>query len=349
MSVAKTIFICLSLILVVGPNCYYNSKNDFKFKEEKQKGAHIFGSLDSINIQPFIEQNIEWLTLVPFSDQEDFDSPFISFHGRNTEKGIRRWTQLKQKINLIHDKGLSVFLKPHVWIYNPSQGKWRADIFPSSEENWKLWQKKYTEFILNYANLAEETGVELFCVGTEFTRLSMEKPTFWKQLIQEVRKVYTGKLTYAANWYQEYEAITFWDELDYIGIQAYFPIAENVNPNLEEINTKWKGYLPTLKATSQEHNRKILFTEMGYKSTEDAGIRPWVWIDYSAETDPAISLETQANCYQAFFDSVWDKNWFAGVHFWQMRTNSKRNRGKNNLDFTPQNKPASEVISKGFE
>lgn len=316
-------------------------------KEDKHRGVHVFGRLDSTKIQPIIQNNMEWITFVPFGDQKDYDSPIIRYH-HPTRRSLNdidtRWSK---KIKLAHDFGFKVFLKPHIWIHAPSDEKWRSDIFPTNEKNWETWKESYLEFILLYAKIAEKNKVELFCIGTEFTRLALEKPDFWENIIQEVQNIYSGKITYAANWYKEFEEITFWKELDFIGIQAYFPLVKNKTPTVQQISKGWKKHLPILKKIHKKFNKKILFTELGYKSTVDSAIEPWNWIDYSSNLSKPVSLETQANCYQAFFDSVWGKDWFAGVHIWQWHT-SEKNGGKDNIDFTPRKKPAENVIAKGF-
>ena len=62
--------------------------------------------------------------------------------------------------------------------------------------------------------------MDLFAVGTELKAFAKKRPEFWKQLIQKVRTVYSGPLTYAANW-DEYHEISFWQDLDYIGCLLY--------------------------------------------------------------------------------------------------------------------------------
>ena len=315
----------------------------------KQKGAHIFGHLDSTNLQPFIQNNIDWITLVPYASQKDYDSPSVIYFRKDSLANIRRDSMYKSQIALAHSYGFKVFLKPHIWLHENTDGKWRSDIYPSTEDNWQQWKKDYREYILLYAKVAEKNKVDLFCIGTELTRLSIEKPDYWLALIKEIRTIYSGKITYAANWYKEYENITFWNELDYIGIQAYFPLTKNNYPNVEQISKGWNKYLPKIASISKKYNRKVLFTEMGYKSTSDSAIEPWAWIEYEGNQDRSLSYETQANCYQAFFNSVWEKDWFAGVHIWQMRSEYKKGRGYTDVDFTPQGKPAALIIAKGFE
>ena len=60
--------------------------------------------------------------------------------------------------------------------------------------------------------MAEEEKVDIFCIGTELEKFIEHRPAYWRELIAEVRKVYKGKLTYAANW-DEYKRVPFWDAL----------------------------------------------------------------------------------------------------------------------------------------
>ena len=316
---------------------------------EKQKGAHVFGRLDSINLQPFIKNKYNWITLVPFSGQNDVDSSTLVYHRRNRLDVVRRDSIWRTQIATAHAMGFKVFLKPHIWIHSPKEGKWRSDIFPTSEANWDIWKKEYRDFILLYAKIAQETNVELFCIGTELSRLSVEKPEFWITLIKDIRKIYSGELTYAANWMNEFEQIPFWNDLDYIGIQAYFPLTKNKYPSIEQISEGWQKHLPSMEQIHERFNKKIIFTEMGYKSTADSAIKPWQWIENYADHKDLVSYETQANCYQAFFNEVWDKEWFQGVHIWQLRSHYTGATRRSDLDFTPQGKPAEAVISKEFE
>ena len=56
------------------------------------------------------------------------------------------------------------------------------------------------------------------------------------------RAVYKGKLTYAANWDGEFEEVAFWDALDVIGVQAYFPLTEERVPSVTKLTQAWAPY-----------------------------------------------------------------------------------------------------------
>jgi len=324
--------------------------NNLNIEEEKHKGAHLYGRKDSSNFQFLTRNNIKWVTVIEWGSQKNCSSPIIRHHNEDSVRMRRRDSSRVKEIEVLRAAGFKVFLKPHIWIDEPAAGKWRSDIFPTSDENSELWKASYLDFILRYANLAERGKAEMFCIGTEFSRLTVEKPLFWKEVIREVRKVYSGKITYAANWYNEFEKITFWEDLDYIGIQAYFPLAKKEYASVKQISKGWRKYLPLIKRIHKKYNRKVLFTELGYKSTSDTAISPWEWVDHESNQFKSFSGETQANCYQAFFDMVWEKDWFAGVHFWVLRTDDETSKSfGTNLNFTPIGKPAEQVMAKGFE
>ena len=61
----------------------------------------------------------------------------------------------------------------------------------------------------------------------------------WRALIADVREQTGAPLTYAANW-TDYERVPFWDALDVIGIQAYFPLADSTDSSEEAIRRGWQ-------------------------------------------------------------------------------------------------------------
>ena len=330
--------------LLLGLDHYSN--NDYTI--DKQRGVHVFGRLDSNSLGPIMRSNFDWVTFVPYAGMNEYDSPSLRIHRGGEERIRRRDSMWRNNIKMVHEAGMKVFLKPHIWIGRSGNGKWRSDIDPEGED-WKTWSESYREFILYYAKLAASANADMYCIGTELAILSVKRPEFWIELIEDVREIYSGELTYAANWYKEYDRITFWDKLDYIGIQAYFPLSKKEYASVPDISKGWQKYLGEIEEVHNRFGKKVLFTELGYKSTNDSAVKPWEWMDYSEENREKLSTQTQANCYEAFFDSVWHNDWFAGVHIWQWRSQYERSGGEENLDFTPQRKPAETVITKGFE
>ena len=340
------------LFQFVGCQTTNDKIQSFNFQlPEKQKGMHVFGLRGAPDYTFLEEYNLNWITIVPWGYQPDYNSPVVNHDRRGgASERKRRDSMWVDNILNLKSQGYMVFLKPHIWIHEPSKNKWRSDIFPDNDEDWESWSSTYREFIIRYAKVAEEAGAEMYCVGMELTRLSVEKPDYWRSLIADVREVYNGKLTYAANWYKEYDLVEFWDDLDYIGVQAYFPLTKKDSPSIEDVSKGWKKYIPELESLARNYQKPLLFTEIGYKSMEGTAEKPWVWVEQTERNSSSYAPELQAYCYEAFFKMLWHKEWFAGAHIWQLRGDYGRRRPfrENDLDFTPHKKPAKEVIAKWY-
>lgn len=316
----------------------------------KQRGMHVFGwrDLDQTRVQDLVQTNMEWITLVPFAGQEDYDSDFVGRRNTDYSKWSRRDSFYMKKIKTLKEYGFYIMIKPHIWMHSPSSGKWRSDILPKTAEGWERWAESYRQYIFHYARLSALMDIELFCIGTELHTIVKKHPDFWRQLIIDIRKIYPGKITYAANWNAEMYDVDFWDQLDYIGVQAYFPLTDKTEPKVRDLKKGWKRHIQQLEALHKKYQRPILFSELGYKSTPDAAIEPWAWANTLSGLYKKVSFQTQANCYEAFFQMFWDKDWFAGVHFWEWQSERRRDKQRKNINFTPQEKPAENIMTRWF-
>ncbi len=286
------------------------------------------------------------ITLIQFGFQSRIDVPELRMRTEadwysESDRGIRSLARQADSL------GMGVILKPHIWIsrYN-AEGQSRADLGFDAEPDWEAWQDQYRTLVLHYARLAEETGADMLVVGTELARAARERPEFWRGLIADVRGIYGGALTYAANWWGEYEDIAFWEDLDYIGVQAYFELCEDDAPAKAVLHKGWEPHKAAMQELSRKTRRPILFTEIGYRNVPSAAREPWRWPNRSevgtVEPDDAL----QARLYEVFFESLWSEPWFAGAILWKWRADTSRRR--NHLDFSPQGKLAESVIEDWF-
>lgn len=238
-------------------------------------------------------------------------------------------------IQMAHEEGYSIMLKPHVW---KSHGSFTGHHEYSSEEEWQQFEESYSNYILHYAKIADSLNVKIFCIGTEWERFVSTRSHFWLKLISKIRSIYKGKLTYAANW-DEYKRVPFWQELDLIGIDAYFPLTDQKTPSVAALK---KAMLHVKKELYDYHDSlqlPILFTEYGYRSGNFNTLRPWE-VNESQESN----LKAQSNAYQAFYESFWNDSVFVGGFLWKWFANHSSVGGVKHSGFTPQNKPVSEII-----
>lgn len=251
---------------------------------------------------------------------------------------------IESEIKNLHEMGFKVMLKPHIWIGGGSfdPDNWRSRIDFNDPIERQKWFSSYEEFILGEAELAEKTGVEVFVVGTELVGVSKYTDE-WKKIIEKIRGIYSGKLTYAAEGMNA-QKIEFWDSLDYIGIDAYFPLTDKSAPTLDELTQGWKKYEPQINALSEKYGKQIIFTEIGFKSVEGTAIKPWEW-KQEGETSEA----EQALAFEATSITFKDKPYLAGVFVWKYFTDmNSYEKGNNEKGFTPYVKEAEKIISQWF-
>jgi len=198
---------------------------------------------------------------------------------------------------------------------------------------------------LEMAKFASANAIEMYCIGVEFKTAVRQRPEFWHNLIKEVRQVYSGKLLYAANW-DNYSAVDFWDQLDYIGIDAYFPLIDKANPGLGELKSKWKKQGKILKEYSMQQNKQIVFTEYGYRSSDFAAWNQWEIEQLSS--DQQLNLQIQENAYTAVYESVWGASWLAGGFIWKWYPDLLDAGGSAHSGYTPQNKPVMKIIKSWY-
>ncbi|MGB5369276.1 MAG: glycoside hydrolase, partial [Flavobacteriaceae bacterium] len=155
---------------------------------------------------------------------------------------------------------------------------------------------------------------------------------------------YKGKLTYAANW-DEFQRTSFWDDLDYIGIDAYFPLSDEKLPSVEQLRVGWQRWKPSIAALAKEQNKPILFTEFGYRSMDYTAKKPWL-VDRDVDN---VNLEAQVNATRAIMEEFWNEEWFAGGYVWKWFIEHQSAGGAKDNQFTPQNKPAEAVIGQYYK
>ena len=304
-------------------------------------------------LQRLADLGVTHVTLITFAFQPGHDVPELRMHTdarwfSESDQGIRLLAAEAQAL------GMQILLKPHVWVGGWAGTQERHAIGFATETAWAEWEAAYRRFVLHYARLSEEVGAPVFCIGTELAGPARQRPDFWRRLIAEVRTVYSGHLTYAANWWDEYEHLAFWDALDYVGVQAYFPLSTATAPAAGQLRRGWQRHRRALLRTARRTGRPILFTEIGYRSVPGAAAEPWRWPSREEVGTVAPDEALQARLYEAFFAELWDEPWFAGAIVWKWypprpdQPDRPDRQDRLALDFTPQDKAAEAVIGRWF-
>ncbi len=282
-----------------------------------------------------------WIAVVPYAFTR-LGMPDVHYntHGKQwwgeTPEGVRTC------IEMAHAGGMKVMLKPQVYI----PGSWPGSLDFDKTEDWEKWEAAYEKYILPMAVLADSAKVDLFCVGTEFAVAVVKRPDFWRGLIRKIRDVYHGQITYCATW-ADYQNTPFWDQVDYIGLSAYFPLVPTATPDVDSLRSAWRPVREQLRSFSAQHeNKPILFTEYGYLSVDSAGWRTWE-LENGVESR-AINQAAQANCLEALLSTFQAEPWWAGGFLWKWFPNMQGHEGYPERDYTPQGKLGEGVLRKWY-
>jgi hypothetical protein len=213
---------------------------------------------------------------------------------------------LVRPLRAARERGLKYCVKPHL-AYWGSPFSWRGEIAFDTEETWTRFFDDYRTWIVALARACKDA--DAFVVGTELdATLHHEKE--WRTIIAAVRAVTKAPLTYAANW-TDYERVPFWDALDVIGIQAYFPLSDRTIGE-EELRAAWRPLMSKLRSFGESKGRPIVFTELGYTCSFDAPVRPW-----EGREDGDEALPVQEACLRVALEAVENEPMVIGVFLWK--------------------------------
>ncbi len=272
-------------------------------------GGRDWGS-DAIvqTMEDIREVGANWVSIHPYARiRGDGTVYFRDFDPASPPEHIVR------PIREAHALGMRICIKPHL-AYWRSPFTWRGEITFSDDESWARFWAGYRLWILKLAEACKDA--DLFVVGTELDK-TLHKEDKWRSLIKEVRGSSNVPLTYGANW-TDFDRVPFWDALDLIGIQAYFPVADSSDATLVEIEAGWSKLMERLKDYGSSQDRKVLFTEMGYNRSLEAAVKPW---DYRVDGEEAVRV--QADCFRVGLQAIEQEDAVLGVLLWKWFPNPR--------------------------
>jgi Right handed beta helix region len=279
-----------------------------------------------------------------------------------------------------NSQGLSVMVRPLIDFLDPTKigsygvGDWRSTYNPT---NAATFFASYKTMIVAVAQMAQASGATGLSIGTELDQLTGPAYlSYWTDIITSVRAVFSGKLTYSSDWddnispWQGQHGLTagtgnittqvsFWSQLDYLGIDCYAPISDTANPTLTALVAGWsqtpsdptslsvtgnQSLISYFASVATQTGKPLLFTEIGYESANDAAKQP------SGTSTNVYDPALQASLYTVFFEA-WQQsgnNALVGVYFWNWDPNAAEVGPGNGPNFSPQGQPAQTVVTANF-
>ncbi len=239
--------------------------------------------------------------------------------------------QLRAAIREARALGLTVMVKPHVWVPE----SWAGAIAPRPEADWKTWFSGYRKALTHIAGIAAEEQADALSIGTELRKTTHRAE--WIELVAALRTAFPRTLTYIAHNAEEAESIPFWSKLDAIGVSLYPPLG-NDHDRLGRLMTMTAtaGRLDHLAART---GKRSIIGEIGLRSAVGAGAKPWESAEERvAVADPLLQAEVLGDWL-----TVLRRPTVRGVLVWRWFTDPAAG-GLADTDFTVQGKPAEGVL-----
>lgn len=260
-----------------------------------------------------------------------------------------RYTASDASLSVVIKEAQALGLEVNIAVYvDPATGEWRAYLAPDDRS---LWFSEYAGILDHLAALSQQHRVHRLCIGVEMISLSTatqnpDNTTEWENLIHGVRSYYSGLVMYAANWGgasdfgKEYAHIQFWQALDEVGIDGYFPLGSSPHPTFSELEYNW-GVIhdSVLVPLSKSVQKPLVFEEVGYRSIVGTTLNPNDSVSQGAYDDCE-----QATAYYALLDAWKDSKLLAGIFWWYWETSPKVG-GIGDTSYSPRFKSAAVILA----
>ena len=238
-------------------------------------------------------------------------------------------SRLGQAVRQARRAGLAPWPKAHLWI----PGHWAGAARPPDPEP---WLSGLSRLLLPHAEAAERNGAAGFVIGTEL--VGLEGSESWREVAWAVRRVFSGKLSYAAHGVEGLGRFRAWDALDEVLVSAWPPLGDDPSP---------AGMAPRVAAelravrTVAPPGRSVSLAEVGMRSKHGAQAEPW--------RSPEETQGPPDEALQARAIAVWDgearKAGMARAWWWCVYSDPEAG-GVRDTDFTPQGKLGWRVLEQ---
>ncbi len=253
-------------------------------------------------------------------------------------------------------RGMRTLLAPQLLV--APTGSWTAGGGPSDEEGIAEFFAAYRRFLEHYALLGELLGCEVLCLGNELGAAARTRPRDgdtesvlatkearreeWKELIADVRRAFSGGLTYAAGVGRESEDVEFWSELDFVGIDFFPPTVVPTFAADRRARSRIEVGLERYLDLAEEAGVPLLLVQTGFPSNRSAAERPEL-------TGGEVDLEQQRRLFELLAEVVTEarERGLAGFYLWRWDPDP-RGGGARDTGHTPQGKPAEKVLPRLF-
>ena len=241
-------------------------------------------------------------------------------------------------INTARQNNLQVALHPEAAYYKPSDIWWAEG--KRDESWWQTWFDRYETFIINFADLAQQTGAEALILGDStlapalpggklFDGQSSNLPGVaagrWSDLIKKVRGRYQGRLGWYLSYPSDFSNLpTFLSEVDQVYVVINGKLTDTDAPSRDDLRNSFTNIITNQILPLHTTLNKPLILGIAYPSSKGAAtgcilssgacLPPIVFTQGGLDiTSVDVDLQGQANIYNAFFEAATANENVAGV------------------------------------
>ena len=281
------------------------------------------------SVQQLAAMGSNAVVFIPFLEQEKENSLEVRKSAAVTD------IQLQSAIRYAREAGLKVTIKPQILV----PGSWAGGIKHSDPYSWQAWFDSYSKRVIECARFVSGQGIDAFVIGTELTHATNYAP--WPKLIAQLREILPESiiLTYAAHNIEGVKTFPHWQLLDAVALTMYPSLGETGTK--EEMQVYIDRSVEELRLAVAEIERPLWVLEIGMPSAAGASARPWEWQSLKSAK---VDLNLQRDALDIWLRAL-DKPWVNGLFIWAWYSDISSG-GAGDADFTPQNKPAEQVIRR---
>ncbi len=310
--------------------------------ESSQQAGRGYGTEYSARLLDELRKlGVNWIAITPYGRMWDEQSTDILMDFEAPYEDTR--AAIAKMVEQAHERDMRVLLVPHIWI---EAGGFRLHVDPGSEARWKAFLSSYREFILAWAADSSASRVDAFAIGQECQSFSGSHLEFWTSLIRDVRAIYPGLVTYSANWWEEVSDVLFWDQLDLVGVNAFYELGWQDN-TLYENHVKAEEARDELAYISRTLGMPVFFTEIGYMARPNATFQPHVWPEHADGS--AVDEAAQTRGFEVMFQYFLPEPWFSGLFIWRYYSNIDDVSQEPITGFSPHAKQAEGFLRDAFQ
>jgi hypothetical protein len=230
----------------------------------------------------------------------------------------------------------ALYPRPH---FPQDAGDWFASA-PRDFAWWITWFDRYRLFVLNFADLAQQNGVNALVLGGEWLAPALPHGTLpdgassgipedaeirWRSLLQEIRSHFTGMLLWALPYPAGVQnPPPFLDAVDMLYVEWSAALADVPGAAEADLSNRAASLLDSNLLPFQQRWGKPLILAASYSSVSggstgclpnpDGGCLPADALDQPNPDQPnlVLDLNDQTNAYNAMLLAVNDRPWIGG-------------------------------------